>query len=535
MKRLRMFIVGLLLLCFYDAAIAQKKSADWPMFGQNPANTATNPTETIISTSNVGSLAKKWAITTQGDVSARAAVVNGVAYFPDWGGYLWALNASNGQVIWSNPFSSYGLPAPTHSRTTPAVVGGTLYLGTQEGAWLLAINAATGQLLWKTQLESPANDPNAIISAAPAVVDGVVYTGVASSEEGAVAFGSPCCKARGSVVAVNSATGKIKWQTYTTPPGYSGAGVWGSNLVVDSDSNTVFASAGNNYSHPKPDAESSIPGTSYGDCISAPGGSAASCNSPNNYVDAILALDTGDGRVKWVRKLVTWNQLGVANGSDDWNVACIFLPPGNSICPSNAGPDYDFGSAPNLITYQTPKGPKTILGAGQKSGIYYALDPKTGATLWQTQVGPGSALGGMEWGSATDGKRIYVQIANLYGIPSPVGSAGSWSALDPATGAILWQKADPNGSVDIGPMTVANGVVYAGSMAGAANLPTMFALDAATGATLWSFAAGSSVNAGATVVNGVVYWGSGYAHLGFPGFTGGLGTAKFYAFSLNGN
>jgi len=63
----------------------------------------------------------------------------------------------------------------------------------------------------------------------------------------------------------------------------------------------------------------------------------------------------------------------------------------------------------------------------------------------------------------------------------------------------------------------------------------MFALDAATGATLWSFAAGSSVNAGATVVNGVVYWGSGYAHLGFPGFTGGLGTAKFYAFSLNGN
>src|SRR5262249_32433744 len=149
--------------------------------------------------------------------------------------------------------------------------------------------------------------------------------------------------------------------------------------------------------------------------------------------------------------------------------------------------------------------------------------------------GPGVRPGRQGMGSATDGKRIYVQIANLYGIPSPVGSAGSWSALDPATGAILWQKADPNGSVDIGPMTVANGVVYAGSMAGAANLPTMFALDAGTGATLWSLWAGSCVNAGATVVNGVVYWGSGYAHLGFPGFTGGLGTAKFYAFSLNGN
>jgi polyvinyl alcohol dehydrogenase (cytochrome) len=70
----------------------------------------------------------------------------------------------------------------------------------------------------------------------------------------------------------------------------------------------------------------------------------------------------------------------------------------------------------------------------------------------------------MEWGSASDGKRIYVQITNLYGIPSPAGgSAGSWAALDPATGSILWQKADPNGAVDLGPMAVANGVVYASS------------------------------------------------------------------------
>jgi len=540
MKRLSMFIVGLVLLCCYDAAMAQKKSADWPMFGQNPANTADNPTETIISTANAGSLREKWAIETNGDVSARAAVVNGVVYFPDWGGYLSALNASNGQVIWSNPLSSYGLQSPTVSRTTPAVVKGTLYLGTQQGAWLLAINAATGQLVWKTQLESPVNDPFAIISSSPVVVDGTVYTGVASSEEGMAAFipNYQCCRARGSVVAVNAATGKIKWQTYTTPPGYSGAGVWGSNLVVDSDSNTVFASTGNNYSRPKPGAKSSIPDKTYGECI-AGGGTPASCNAPDNYVDAVLALDAGNGKLKWERKLVTWNHtippyfIPVINGSDDWNVDCAFGN-GNNNCPTNAGPDYDFGSAPNLITYQTPKGPKTILGAGQKSGIYYALDPKTGATLWQTQVGPGSALGGMEWGSATDGKRIYVQIANFYGISWGGGSAGLWAALDPATGKILWQTADPNISVDIGPMTVANGVVYAGSMAGVATAHTMFALDAVNGAPIWSYPAGSSVNAGATVVKGVVYWGSGYAHLGVPGFTGGLGKAKFYAFSLNG-
>jgi polyvinyl alcohol dehydrogenase (cytochrome) len=69
-------------------------------------------------------------------------------------------------------------------------------------------------------------------------------------------------------------------------------------------------------------------------------------------------------------------------------------------------------------------------------------------------------------------------------------------------------------------------------MAGSATAPTMLAMDAATGKTLWSFAAGSSVNAGATIVNGMVYWGSGYAHLGIPGYTT---NNKFYAFSKNGN
>jgi polyvinyl alcohol dehydrogenase (cytochrome) len=410
------------------------------------------------------------------------------------------------------------------------VVNGRVYLGTQEGAYLLAINAKTGALIWKTQLEP--TDPYAIVTVSPAVSGGLVYTGVASIAEGGTAYGITLSTstARGSVVAVNAATGKIKWKRYTVPEGYSGGGVWGSSPVVDEDSGTVFVGTGNNYRHPQDNAESSIPNKSYGACI-AGGGTAASCNSPNDYVDSILALDTDSGKLKWAKKLVTWQQYGVTDGSDDWNVDCLL---GLPQCPSNAGPDYDFASAPNLITYQTRRGPKTILGAGQKSGIYYALDPKTGAVLWQTQVGPGSALGGMEWGSASDGKRIYVQIANLYGISYPPypGSAGSWAALDPATGAILWQTADPNGAIDIGPMSVANGVVYASSMAGAPTAPTMFALNAATGEILWDFVAGSSVNAGATVVNGIVYWGSGYAHLGFPGQTG---NNKFYAFSKNGN
>jgi polyvinyl alcohol dehydrogenase (cytochrome) len=401
-------------------------------------------------------------------------------------------------------------------------VDGTVYIGTQEGAWLLAISAATGQLIWKTQLESPADDPFAMVTASAVVSGGLVYTGVTSNEEGLAGLvpGFVCCKGRGSVVAVNAATGAIAWKTYTVPAGYSGGGVWGSNFVVDAARGTVFVGTGNNYSHPTAPA--------YVACI-AGGGTAASCNAPDNYVDSIVALDVNTGAVIWAKKLVTWSQPGLTDGSDDWNVAC-FIPPFTN-CPSSPGPDYDFASAPNLITYHSPGGPRTILGAGQKSGIYYALDPDTGAELWHTHVGPGSSLGGMEWGSATDGTRIYVSIANFYGIPSASGNAGSWAALDPSTGAILWQKADPSEAVVLGPLAVAKDVVYASSMAGAATAPTMLALDAATGNTLWSFAAGSSVNAGATIVNDTVYWGSGYAHLGIPGYTG---NNKFYAFTKNG-
>ena len=78
----------------------------------------------------------------------------------------------------------------------------------------------------------------------------------------------------------------------------------------------------------------------------------------------------------------------------------------------------------------------------------------------------------------------------------------------------------------LAPTTVANGVVYVASMSG-----HMYALNAATGATLWSFKAPGSVNAAPAVVDGTLYWGTGYHN--FPS-AAPLGTAsnRFYAFSL---
>ena len=77
-----------------------------------------------------------------------------MAYFPDWGGNIWAVDANTGKAMWSHQLSDYGLPAGTVSRTRPAVTGDKIYIGTQKGAWLLAIKANNGDFVWKTQPET---------------------------------------------------------------------------------------------------------------------------------------------------------------------------------------------------------------------------------------------------------------------------------------------------------------------------------------------------------------------------------------------
>ena len=164
--------------------------------------------------------------------------------------------------------------------------------------------------------------------------------------------------------------------------------------------------------------------------------------------------------------------------------------------------------------------PKDLVGAGQKTGVYFAVDAKTGKQVWNKKVGPGSGIGGIHWGTATDGVRVYMQNNNgsgssltLLGPSGGTTKTGTWTALDTATGNVLWQVADPaltkslsNATVNA-PVTVANGVLFGGSMDAKG---TMYAFDAATGAVLWSFQSGGTVYGGPAIVGGMVFWGSGY-------------------------
>src|SRR5258705_1101542 len=491
----------------------ESESGQWRIAGQNLSNTWNQPAEHSINVGNVKGLNPKWVFTTGGDVSATPTVDGDAVYFPDWGGNLFAVKKDSGQLIWSRKISEYDGVDGAVSRVSPAVDHDQLIIGdilssnqVHNGANVIAVDRKTGALRWLTQVES---HPAAIITGSPVVFDGIVYVGVSSNEETlATNPAYPCCSFRGSIVALDAKNGAILWKTFDMPDNngqidqYSGGAVW-QPPAIDPKRGTLFIGTGNNYTVPS-------------DVVACQNTTpTADCTAPDDFFDAALGLDLKTGQVKWSKKL---------QGFDTWTVACITSSGPNPNCPVPSSPDFDLGgSGPNLVG--------NIVGFGQKSGIFWALNADSGDIVWSTPVGPGASLGGIEWGTATDGRRIYVAIANSDHLPYtlvPSGqqiTCGASSALDAATGKSLWQTADPTpGTIDRGSVSVANGVMYAGSNSG-----QMYALNTKTGNILWNFASGGTVLDGPAIVDGVVYWGSGYRNIR------GTGNNKVYAFTLAGS
>ena len=323
-----------------------------------------------------------------------------------------------------------------------------------------------------------------------------------------------CCTFRGSLTATDARTGQPLWKTYTIPDNhgqpnqYSGGAVWGGTPAIDPISRTVYVSVGNNYSIPQTAA----------DCQAA-GGTGSQCLAADDRIDSVIAMDLRTGTIKW---------SAGPRAFDTWNFGCFAGAPPNN-CPEDPGGDYDFGDGVHLFyTFDTKGSPHEVVGVGAKSGTFWEIDAHDGQVLWSSLPGPGSFFGGILWGSSVDGKRIYIAEANyLRGtitLPDGTTTNGStWAALDPRTGKVLWETRDPSGGVAIGPVSSANGVVYAGSTSG-----YMYALNASSGKILWSYKGTYSVNNGPSVVNGTVYWGNGYKTTA----VGSTTTGTFYSFTL---
>jgi polyvinyl alcohol dehydrogenase (cytochrome) len=554
--------------------------ASWPTIGQSAANGRDQADEHAISNLNVAQLSLKWTATTTGDVSATPAVAGGAVYFGDFGGTLWKLDANTGAVIWSHAVPAYTGLAGDYARTSPSLDGNVLIVGTNKNPDLLGINATDGTLLWKT-LVNP--DLHGTMTGSPVLVGDTVITGVSAAGAGGSTAGQPPFTTdatfRADIAAVNALTGQLLWHSYSLPSnngavtnpavltnpgdtnnpgGFAGATMF-SPPAVDVADGLVIGTFGQPYTEPPAVAACNANATS----TPSPNGFNESCENGYSgvFFDSIVAFNLKTGVPVWSYRVI---------GDTAWHHACDAVPvawcfpesqnplpmPGQPWPPPppaaggagsivTGGDKWDLGgSGANVFKI----GDETVVGVGEKSGLYIVLDAKTGKFVWNTLVGPGGDQGGFEWGTAYDGKRIYVSVTNQHHVPYQLTedgkltgttvTGGSWAALDPTTGKIIWQTADPQtetlpaptgtvGVWDLAPVTVSAGVVYTASAAVSGN--QMYALDAATGRILWQFAAGSTVNAAPAVVNGSVYWGSGYSRA-----AEGTGNNRLYAFSVSG-
>ena len=434
-------------------AVAMLAAGCWTSYGFDDTNSRSNPFDTAISPANAGDLAEVWRYDDVDGVTSTPVVFGDWVYFGSWDGYLRAVDLDDGSLRWETRLTTVG-GVGVMVDATPRIDGDQVLVGDGQGRFH-ALNRFTGAVNWTTQLDT---HPQTRIFGSPVTVDGMVIVGVASYE---LAIPKPDYTFRGSVVALDLATGAEEWRTYTTTnDAQSGAGVsvW-STAAVDRDRHMLYIGTGNTYEPP-----------------AAP------------MSDALMALDYRTGQVAWIRQFTVGD------------VYTIFGAPPQ-------GPDADIGAAPNLFRI----GEQDVVGVGDKAGVYAVLDRDTGATVWATQLTVGSHLGGVMMTSVHADGVIYASsnvMANAYDYNN-AGNSSRTFALDAATGSIIWEVTIPSAS--FGALTESNGVLYQPTTRG-----TLYALDTTDGSTLWSEFLGADLGGGVSVTNGTVLAPYGFWFFGAP-------------------
>lgn len=450
----------------------------WNGWGADLSNSRYQPDG--LTAAQVPHLKLKWAFAFPGTFVSNGppVVAGGRVFVPSANRRIYSLDASSGCQYWV-----FEPEAPVRTAITIASLqkGYAAFFGDQRGN-AYALDPSTGELLWKTHVD---DQPHAKIVGAPVFYEGRLYIPLTDGEEGP--SGNPkyeCCSGRGAMIALDAATGKPIWKTYTIAErahvtgknavgavtwGPSGASIW-SAPTIDPAHHLIYAGMGDNFTDPATDMS-----------------------------DAVVAFDMNDGRIVWSKQLTK---------DDVFNLGCNEglkhdCRPGQPI-----GPDFDIGASPILVTLANGK---RVLLVSQKSGFVHALDPdRKGEILWRAQLGHGSALGGLQWGSASDGKNMYAALSDIgffyQGTPpkrilDPKAGGGLF-AFDIASGVKIWEAPPPGcgdrlncSPAQSAAISAIPGAVFSGSADG-----HMRAYSTADGKIIWDYDTTREV----TTANGMV-------------------------------
>jgi|JI6StandDraft_1071083.scaffolds.fasta_scaffold00306_11 polyvinyl alcohol dehydrogenase (cytochrome) len=454
-----------------------------------------------LAAADIPKLKLKWAFQYPGSKNGQATVIGDRLFTTSMSGAVYALNAKTGCVYWRHA-------AAGATRTSPVIaalpkgapVKAALFFSDFTKA-AVALDAETGKQLWKTVVD---DQPALQMTGSVTYWDGKLYVPISSGTEAFAQIPTwECCKFRGALVALDASTGKILWKRYTTEVlpkpfkknkagrqmwGPSGGAIW-VTPTVDEARRLIYVGTSNSYT-----------------------------DVPYDNSDSVMAIDADTGEVRWTKQLLA---------NDNYIDGCWQKGKEHANCPSPLGPDFSIGAAP--IYKKLADGSEYLL-VGQKSGMIYALDPtKKGAKIWERQLSLGSALGGIEFGTAADDSRVYAGVSDIASQAKDRGNPGLW-ALDIKTGAVLWNYRNPqpvcrwknwwcHGAFSQA-ISVVPGAVFAGSYDG-----HFRAFDTISGRIIWDVDTGSKPvttlngkkafggvmdGAGPTIAGGMVYVHSGY-------------------------
>ena len=414
--------------------------AEWPFYG-NTIEGIKFTTDSGIGSGNVQQLDVAWTATVGGPISSTPVIGEGLVVIGSYDGILRAFEVGSGALVWSfdtgaSSVIEPNLQVPIGIPGSAAIDNGVVYTGDATGH-LHAINAGTGEIIWSVE---PDQQSAASIWSSPVVANGVLYVGIASvaKEEGF----------RGVVVAVDAASGETIWEFYVTPEGTDGGGVF-AVPAIDVNRGLLYVGTQNGYS--------------------------ADVSDPGNLMSVIaLNIETGD---------LVWSFSGLP---DDGT--------------STVADDIAFSASPNLFTAEVDGVPRDLVGNGQKSGVFWALDRDSGEAVWSTEISSAGPLGGMEGTSAVGNGVVVVPATEWASFDSPTAS-GVVRGLDAGSGEILWtQNQDaPNPA----PVAIANDVAFQAGFDGVLRAYALF-----DGTLLWSYDLGASVSGGIAIAGDLVVLGA---------------------------